>query len=154
MTFFILFGFAELHAQSTKGFNYQAVARDNSGATLDNTSVNLRFQIRDGSPNGTLIYQEKHTPTTNGFGLLATQIGKGVDTTLLEAVPYAKVATDMRLEDLKDVNSPSANPNQVLSWDGSTWVPADVASTAYTAGNGISITGIEQYFCGPRLGNA
>ncbi|MEL7530964.1 MAG: hypothetical protein AAFN10_06640, partial [Bacteroidota bacterium] len=148
---FFVFGSAELFAQSTKGFNYQAVARDNSGATLDNTNVNLRFQIRDGSPTGTLIYQETHAMSTNAFGLLNTQIGKGsteigdfanidwaadlyllvelngsgVDTALLEAVPYAKMATDMQLDDLKDANVSAPSTNQVLTWDGSGWVAAD-----------------------------
>lgn len=141
-------------AQSSKGFHYQAIARDNTGGVLENTLVNLRFQIRANSPAGNLIYQEKHTPTTNALGLLSLDIGKGLvesgdfttipwniddyyllvelngnslDTTLFEAVPYAKVATSMKLEDLKDVEGTPPSNNQVLSWDGNKWIPTDNA---------------------------
>lgn len=59
------------------GFSYQAVARDNSRAILTNTTVNLRFQIRETDASGSLVYQETHSPTTNIFGLMALTIGEG-----------------------------------------------------------------------------
>jgi hypothetical protein len=141
----------QMSAQDDKGFNYQAVARDNAGAILANTATNLRFQIRKSSPTGTLIYQEKHTANTNSFGLLNTIMGKGqvesgdfstidwgeddyfliveldgnsIDTVEFEAVPYSKVATAMNLADLQDVSTSTVSTDEVLSWNGSEWVPA------------------------------
>lgn len=138
-------------AQSLKGFNYQAVARDNAGAILASTGVTLRFQIQQGTPTGPIIYQEVHNLTTNQFGLLQTSIGKGttesgdfstidwiaddyfltvqlngnaIDVTPFEAVPYAKTATSMTLEDLTNVAPISPAAGQVLKWSGSDWAPA------------------------------
>lgn len=152
-------------AQTSKGFHYQAVARDNAGDILANTSVTLRFQVHQGSPTGTIIYQEVHNLTTNNFGLVQTIIGKGtveagdfstidwiaddyylavqlngnaIDNSLLEAVPYAKTATDMTLGDLNNVAQISPAAGQVLKWSGSAWEPQDLIE--YTAGAGVDIT--------------
>jgi len=137
-------------AQDDRGFNYQAVARDGSGNLLANTAVNLRFQVLEETPTGTIVYQETHAPTTNAFGLFNVGIGKGdievgtfegvdwsasahylvvelngskIDTTLFQSVPYSKVATAMHLEDIMDVGG---NPvvGEILKWDGNEWVPA------------------------------
>jgi len=154
------------YAQTNRAFHYQAVARDNGGAILSNSQINLRFQIRANSPSGTLVYQEKHSPNTNSLGLVNLDIGKGLiesgdfntiawndddyylivelngvslDTTLFESVPYAKVATDMQLNHLRDVSDLPPFNDQVLAWDGSAWVPKDEKS--YTGGTGISVVG-------------
>lgn len=143
-------GFHSLHAQNDHGFSYQAVARDANGAVLANSPVNLRFQIRDGSSIGPVSYQETHSLITNNYGLFSTIIGKGtlevgdfttigwgesdfflvvelngvgVDTSLLESVPYAKVATQMDLNHLRDVVAPTPANGQVLKWNGSEWAP-------------------------------
>ena len=110
--------------------------------------------------------REKHTPNTNNLGLVNLDIGKGLiesgdfntiawneddyylivelngvtlDTTLFEAVPYAKVATDMQLIHLRDVSDLPPFNDQVLAWDGTAWVPKDEKS--YTGGTGISVVG-------------
>lgn len=148
---FLLPGIPSLQAQSDKGFSYQAVARDNNGAILSNTGINLRFQFRQGSANGTVVYQETHSATTNEFGLFHAIIGKGtaevgvfanvpwsdddyflvvelngagVDTSLLEGVPYAKVATNMDLAALQDVSAINPGSGEILKWDGTTWAAA------------------------------
>ncbi|MEL6672581.1 MAG: tail fiber domain-containing protein [Bacteroidota bacterium] len=155
------------YAQNDQGFHYQAVARDAGGALLTGTSVNLRFQIRAGSPNGTLVYQEKQTPVTNSFGLLNTTIGKGtlelgdfttidwqgqphylvvelngasLDTTLFEAVPYAKVATAMDLRDLQDVSESAPVSDDVLRWDGSSWTPGQALTLTGSGATTVSGT--------------
>jgi hypothetical protein len=147
----MLSGYWCMHAQPNQGFHYQAVVRDATGAVLINDVVNLRFQVFQSSPGGTLLYQETHALTTNDFGLVFTSIGKGtpdlgtfeqidwaaavhylvvevngakVDTLLLEAVPYAKVATNMSLEQLTNVGSGVPANGQVLKWDGTSWHPA------------------------------
>ncbi len=68
-------------------------------------------------------------------------------TTQLLSVPYAinsKKASDMALNDLTNVQGGPSN-GEVLKWNGSAWTPAadntGPASTTYTAGTGISISG-------------
>jgi hypothetical protein len=59
------------------GINYQAVVRDGNGAVLANQSVQLRFQVNKGSPNGSLQYREAHTVSTDGYGHATLVIGRG-----------------------------------------------------------------------------
>ena len=65
-------------AQVPQQVNYQAVARNASGAVLANQAVSVKFIIHDATPTGTIIYEEIHTGlTTNQFGLFTTAIGTG-----------------------------------------------------------------------------
>lgn len=58
-------------------FNYQGVARDNSGNIIANQAIGIRFTVRSGFANGTVVYQETQTSNTNQFGLFTTAIGTG-----------------------------------------------------------------------------
>ncbi len=164
VTLFLCLASLPLAAQLTQGFNYQAVARDNGGGILANTTVNLRFTIKAGNPSGTTAYIESHAANTNAYGLVNVVLGGGneesgtftgvdwaaephyvivelngakIDTVQFQAVPYAKVATDMKASDLSDVNGSPAN-GQVLQWNGTEWGPADAAASPWTtAGNDI-----------------
>jgi len=74
----VMFGFiTPLTAQAPAGFSYQAVVRDDLGEVLADQAVSLRISILQGSTGGPVIYQEEHTATTNGFGLVNLQIGTG-----------------------------------------------------------------------------
>ncbi len=67
-----------LKAQAPEKINYQAVARDLSGNPLVNQTLNVTYEIRQGSPTGTSIYTETHTGiSTNQFGLFTAEIGGG-----------------------------------------------------------------------------
>ncbi len=63
--------------QTPQAFKYQAVARNSSGGLIQNQLVAFRISILQGSPTGTLLYQERHTYTTNDFGLANLNIGTG-----------------------------------------------------------------------------
>ncbi len=65
------------YAQAPEEFNYQAVARDVSGNVLPNQTVGVEISILESSSSGTVIYTETHAPTTNNFGLLNLNIGRG-----------------------------------------------------------------------------
>src|ERR1017187_3869470 len=67
--------FNVLWSQAPQLVNYQAVVRDVNGSPLANTNVNMRFQIHDGSPTGTIVFQETDAATTNQFGLVTIQVG-------------------------------------------------------------------------------
>jgi trimeric autotransporter adhesin len=64
-------------AQSPQKFNYQGVARDNSGKELNNKSIGIRLNLHYLSGGGTVVYQEKHTVTTSNLGLFTVKVGAG-----------------------------------------------------------------------------
>lgn len=158
-----------LFSQSDLGFSYQSVARDVGGALLSNQSVGIDFLIHSGSGSGPVLYHESHALTSNQSGLITTTIGEGspvtgawsqidwsggplylevrldgieVSSERLEAVPFTKVATDMRMANLKDVAGVTPQSGEILKWDGNTWHPApDEGGPVYTAGSGISFNG-------------
>jgi hypothetical protein len=66
-------------AQSPQYFKYQAVARDGSGNVLKNQNVSFQISILKGSASGSLVFRERHFPTTNQFGLVNLTIGAGTN---------------------------------------------------------------------------
>ncbi len=66
------------YSQTPQAFNYQAIIRDNSGNILANRSVSIQLSIIDGVPDGPTKYSENHSVTTNQFGLVNLQVGKGI----------------------------------------------------------------------------
>jgi uncharacterized protein (TIGR02145 family) len=69
--------FNTVNAQAPQSFNYQAVARDASGAVLSNQAVNFRISLLQGSTTGVISYTETHSVTTNLLGLVNFAIGGG-----------------------------------------------------------------------------
>ncbi len=65
------------YAQAPQQLNYQAVARNNSGAPITNASVAVRISIHDSTAQGPVLYSERDTATTNQFGLFTCQVGAG-----------------------------------------------------------------------------
>ncbi|MCK9312114.1 MAG: hypothetical protein M0P26_07550 [Bacteroidales bacterium] len=64
-------------AQSPQKMSYQAVIRNSSNALVTNTQVGMQISILQGSSNGTVVYTESQTPTTNINGLVSIEIGGG-----------------------------------------------------------------------------
>jgi uncharacterized protein (TIGR02145 family) len=77
--FFILFCLMWLNmvAQVPQAFKYQAVARDANGNVLDKKPVSFKISILKTSTTGSVVYSETHSKTTNSFGLVDLEIGKG-----------------------------------------------------------------------------
>jgi hypothetical protein len=65
------------YAQAPNKFNYQGVVRNASGVPVSNQAIQLRISLLDVSATGTVVYQERHTTTTNQFGLYTVAIGTG-----------------------------------------------------------------------------
>ncbi|HZG00134.1 MAG TPA: hypothetical protein VEY71_03985, partial [Chitinophagales bacterium] len=75
-------------AQIPMKFNYQAVARTASGSPMANQTIGVRIALTDG-PGGAAQYMERHTVTTNPFGVFALQVGAGdVDLGSMGSVPW------------------------------------------------------------------
>ncbi len=68
---------ASLFAQAPQSFKYQAVARDAGGNVVADQTVGMQISILQGSISGATVYVETFTPTTNEFGLINIDIGKG-----------------------------------------------------------------------------
>lgn len=65
-------------AQVPQSINYQAIARNNTGAALANQSISARYTISDQIAGGSTLYQEVKTGlSTNAFGLFTHAIGTG-----------------------------------------------------------------------------
>lgn len=144
--FLLLIG-SNLFAQ---GINYQAIARKANGQIMANETIKVNFAIHEISEIGPIVYEETHSLSTNPYGLFSLVIGKGISfngnfasidwggsdhflevivnevnmgTTQLETVPYSKVATEMHISHLTDVQVGAVEVDEVLKWNGTHWVP-------------------------------
>lgn len=66
-----------LFAQAPEKINYQAVVRNSSNQLMANANVSVRVSILQGSANGSAVYVETQTVTTNTNGLMTLSIGGG-----------------------------------------------------------------------------
>ncbi len=86
--FYLLLALGSEHralCQVPHGFNYQAVAVDNSGRPIANTSISVKLSILsdttgfNSSGSGTYIWEETHTNImTNTYGMFTVVLGTGV----------------------------------------------------------------------------
>ncbi len=68
-------------AQAPQALNYQAVARDNAGAILANTNLDVRFSVKQTTATGTTVFQETHAASTDALGGFSLEIGRGAAST-------------------------------------------------------------------------
>jgi uncharacterized protein (TIGR02145 family) len=71
LSIFISFG------QTPDAINYQAIARDSTGAILTDQAISVRITIMKDSTGGTAVYQETHGVNVNAYGLVNLAIGTG-----------------------------------------------------------------------------
>lgn len=69
------------------GINYQAIARNSTGAIIPNAPLTVRISILNAIA-GTVQFQETHNVTTNSFGIFNLVIGQGT----FVAGPYANLS--------------------------------------------------------------
>ena len=144
-------------AQAPENVNYQAVARDTAGNPLANKALTVRLSVVSGTALGPITWQETHSVTTNSFGQYKIRLGTGTSTGLGSAASFSVISwgsnsyflrteinpgtgfVNMGTDPLSSVpyalfaKSTSALPNgtvngQVLSWNGTNWVPASICS--------------------------
>jgi len=65
------------YSQAPQKLSYQAVIRNSSGQLVTNHAVGIKATILQGSPSGTVVYQETFNSLTNGNGLVSIEIGGG-----------------------------------------------------------------------------
>ena len=66
-----------LFAQAPQKMSYQAVIRGSENQLVVGTEIGMRISILHGSADGTSVYIETQTPTTNANGLVSIEIGSG-----------------------------------------------------------------------------
>ena len=68
---------ASVFAQSPEKMSYQAVIRNSSDVLVTDTQVGMQISILQGTADGSPVYVETQTPTTNANGLVSIEIGTG-----------------------------------------------------------------------------
>jgi hypothetical protein len=132
-TFTCLFLSVSIFAQAPQSFNYQGLARDNSGNALISQPISIKASILDGSMTGTVAYSETLTATTNQFGLFTTAIGTG---TVISG-SFAGIAWSTGNKYLKIEMDPAGGSNFTLA--GTTQLlSVPYAMYASSSGNGSS----------------
>lgn len=130
--------YSETHNVSTNGFGLVNLEIGNGSTVSGNFST-----IAWGSNSYFLEVRLDETGGTS-YQLMGTS--------QLLSVPYALYAETAGsgggggatvLNDLTDVNSSGASTNQVLTWNGSSWVPTTPVdnNTTYSAGSGLTLSG-------------
>ncbi len=68
---------ATIWAQSPEKMTYQSVIRNASDQLVTNQGMGMQISILQGSANGTAVYVETHSTTSNANGLVTIEIGTG-----------------------------------------------------------------------------
>lgn len=89
---------AEVMAQVPQGFNFQAVARSADGEVLKDTPLGVKISILKGTEEGTSVYSETQTPTTNAAGMLQLVIGEGTSEDDFSAIDWPSDNYFVKLE--------------------------------------------------------
>ena len=84
-------------AQTPQKMSYQAVIRNSSDALVTNTQVGMQISILKGAADGTAVYTETQTPTTNANGLVSIEIGDEAGFSIIDwtnDIYFIKTETD------------------------------------------------------------
>lgn len=102
-----------LNAQAPQSINYQAVARNTNGTPITGTTVNVGFNIREGSANGNVIYSESHINVSTGTtGLFTLSIGQGqASVGTFSSIPWATGTKFLEVL----INGATAGTQQMMS---------------------------------------
>ncbi len=73
---YTLFAPTSIQAQSNKGINFQAIARNNNGYIIPNKLLNIRVSIKVDTASSKNEYQEIVPVTTNALGLFTIVVGQ------------------------------------------------------------------------------
>ena len=68
-------------AQAPNKMSFQTVVRNNLGKLVVNKSIGVRLSILQTTSNGTAVYMETHSKTSNVNGLLTLEVGTGTTMT-------------------------------------------------------------------------
>jgi len=78
-----------LLAQSPQKISYQAVIRNSSDQLVTETQIGMQISILQVAVDGSPVYIEKQTPTTNANGLVSIEIGAGITSDDFSAIDWS-----------------------------------------------------------------
>jgi hypothetical protein len=87
--FFTVFSFAQ--TDSTKGINFQAIARNSDGSVIPTKDISVRLSIREGAADGKIEYQEIKTASTNIVGLFSVVVGSKENASIVVIGDYNQI---------------------------------------------------------------
>jgi hypothetical protein len=87
--FFLFFLGIHSFSQAPDVLNYQAVVRDASGQLLKDQDLSVRISILQGSVDGSVVYSETFSTTSNAYGLIRLRIGEGATTDDFSAIDWS-----------------------------------------------------------------
>ena len=90
ITTFIFLCLCTIYSVCAQTFNYQAVVRDASNAPVANQSIGVLVRIIEGSPTGSVVYNEAHTVTSNDFGIITLPVGGGTSGANFSAIDWSQ----------------------------------------------------------------
>lgn len=99
------------YSQVPEAFKYQAVVRDNTGNPIAEQTVNFQIDILKGSTDGSTVYSETHSATTNTGGLVNLEIGNGTSSDDFSAITWGMDSYFVKLW----VNGDEMGTSQLLS---------------------------------------
>lgn len=76
-------------AQVPQKMSYQAVVRGSNNNLVTNSEISVRISILQGNAEGTVVYSETHSATTNANGLVTIEIGDGTSSDDFSAINWA-----------------------------------------------------------------
>lgn len=118
LLFAALLCISTLMAQVPQGISYQAIAFNTGGNPVVNGNVGVKVSILDNSINGTVVYAETHSKTTNAQGLFNLNIGQGNPTSgTFAGINWATNSKFLKVEidPTGGTNYTTAGTNQLMS---------------------------------------
>ena len=133
-----------------QGINYQAVVYSDNGnnqpglnvpgQVLRNRNIRVRFTLIQNTANGTEVYKESHTTTTDAFGMFSLVIGEGTPqgSLFFSNINWGAGKHFLKVEIDKNggTNYVTMSNQQLLSVPYALY--SDKSTYATTAGNGIA----------------
>ena len=149
-------------AQAPNKMSFQTVVRNNLGKLVLNKSIGVRLSILQTTSNGTAVYVETHTKTSNVNGLLTLEVGTGTVTsgtfatidwsqgpyflktemdvnggtsyTITGVTEFVSVPYAKMADNANSVKTLSngANVGDMNYWNGTTWVPLNIGTEGQT----------------------
>ncbi|GEM_PF-2870701 len=133
----LLFFPVVVFAQSPETMSYQAVIRDASSNLVKNSQVGMRISIVQGSADGSSVYEEEYTVTTNDNGLVSLEIGSA-------SPDYT--GTSLKNSTETEATVPN-NDFSTIDWaDGPYFIKVE---TDPTGGTNYTVTGVSQLLSVP-----
>ena len=149
-------------AQVPNKMSFQTVVRNNLGKLVVNKSIGVRLSILQTTSNGTAVYVETHSKTSNVNGLLILEVGTGTVTsgtfttinwsqgpyflktemdvnggtsyTITGVTEFVSVPYAKMADNANSVKTLSngANVGDMNYWNGTTWVPLNIGTEGQT----------------------